>query len=489
MAISRFITALAAISLAFGGIHASAQDNVYPDKVKALFEKTDALETPGVSDVPIIAVPQCSKAASLVASIQKQGAQAVIIPETLDGPALREMAAQWDGAAIPEGWVKERSTFSILFYKAVTDRNIPHTGTSTLSKEIDNGLMRYDAALENIGVLTKKAKTFKKAKYLMDNILSIDAHGDLPCCYEDGYELGLRQHNQISLQKMQEGHLSSRVLISYQRQGPLDDASSLKAIAKCDGIIDEILADIDKNKAWCGLAKTEEDALRLKAEGKKAFFLGIENGYGIGNNANNVKHYAERGVVYITLSHMYDNAICHSSTHSADTTLGLTEFGRKVVSEMNRYGIMVDVSHTSSGTFWDCIKYSKAPIICSHSGAMAVFKHDRNITDSQIRALAEKGGLVMTYIVPNYMRPDKKNATIDDTMEHLLHCIKVAGIDHVGISCDFDGGGGGWGLNGDNDVINLTVRLLEAGFNDEDITKIWSGNFFRVLKAVRDCAD
>lgn len=87
------------------------------------------------------------------------------------------------------------------------------------------------------------------------------------------------------------------------------------------------------------------------------------------------------------------------------------------------------------------------------------------------------------------MRPDKKNATIDDTMEHLLHCIKVAGIDHVGISCDFDGGGGGWGLNGDNDVINLTVRLLEAGFNDEDITKIWSGNFFRVLKAVRDCAD
>ena len=468
-------------------IVAPAQEIHYPASVKALFERADAAILPDGSQRPLIAVPQSS--ASLVKKIQQLGASAVIIPPTWDGAALNEMAAAWDGVALEDGWVKEKDAFSVLFYKAVADRNIPHTGTSALSQEIDRGLMRCDGALPSLEALCKKAQVYKKAKALMDGILTMDAHGDLPCCYDEGARLGLRQTNQISLQKMREGHLGSRVLISYLGQKGLDEESSCQAFARCDGILDEILADIERNKEWCGLARTEADALRLKARGKKAFFLGIENGYGIGNDIRNVEHYAKRGVVYITLSHMYDNAICHSSTHSADTTLGLTPFGREVVAEMNRLGVMVDVSHTSSGTFWDCIKYSKAPIICSHSGAKAVFRHDRNITDEQLRALARKDGLVMVYIVPDYMVTDYSKVSIDDMMEHLLHCIKVAGIDHVGISCDFDGGGGGWGLNGDNDVINVTVRLLEAGFSDEDIAKIWSGNFFRVLNKVQALAE
>ena len=462
-----------------------AQDITYPESVRQLMEQADAKALPGHQAAPVIAIPQGRKAAALARSVQKAGASAVIVPETEDGAALRAMAAAWDGAAMPDGWVKETSAFSVLFYKVLADRNIPHTGSSALSQEMDKGLMRCDGALPSIEALCPKAATFKKAKRLMDSILSIDAHGDLPCCYEDGYELGVRQRNQVNLQKMEEGHLSSRVLISYLGQKGLDEESSAKAFAYCDGLIDEILADIEKNKEWCGLARTKEDAIRLKAQGKKAFFLGIENGYGIGNDIRNVEHYARRGVVYMTLSHMYDNAICHSSTHSADTTLGLTPFGREVVKEMNRCGILVDVSHTSSGTFWDCIELSSAPIICSHSGAKTVFKHDRNLTDDQLRALAAKDGLVMVYIVPDYMNPQKADATLDDFMDHLLHCIKMAGIDHVGISCDFDGGGGGWGLNGDNDTINITVRLLEAGFSDQDITKLWSTNFFRVLNAVQ----
>ena len=465
-----------------------AQENKYPENVKLLMEKADAQMLPGHQAAPVIAIPQCKKAAALTQLVQKAGASVVIVPETEDGAALGEMAAAWDGAAIPDGWVKENSAFSVLFYKAVADRNLPHTGTSALSQEIDKGLMRYDGALADMETLCQKAATYKKAKQLMDSILSIDAHGDLPCCYDEGFELGVRQRNQVGLQKMDEGHLSSRVLISNLGQKGLDEESSAKAFAYCDGLIDEILADIEKNKEWCGLAKTHEDAIQLKAQGKKAFFLGIENGYGIGNDIRNVEHYARRGVVYMTLSHMYDNAICHSSTHSADTTLGLTPFGREVVKEMNRCGILVDVSHTSSGTFWDCIELSSAPIICSHSGAKAVFKHDRNLTDDQLRALAAKDGLVMVYIVPDYMNPQKADATIDDFMEHLQHCIQIAGIDHVGISCDFDGGGGGWGLNGDNDTINITVRLLEAGFSDQDITKLWSTNFFRVLNAVQQIA-
>ena len=469
----------------FCALSLQAQENKYPENVKLLMEKADAQMLPGHQAAPVIAIPQCKKAVALTQLVQKAGASVVIVPETEDGAALGEMAAAWDGAAIPDGWVKENSAFSVLFYKAVADRNLPHTGASALSQEIDKGLMRYDGALADMETLCQKAATYKKAKQLMDSILSIDAHGDLPCCYDEGFELGVRQRNQVGLQKMDEGHLSSRVLISYQGQKDLDDESHAKAFAYCDDMIDQILADIHKNSAWCGLAKTHEDAIQLKAQGKKAFFLGIENGYGIGNDVRNVEHYARRGVIYITLSHMYDNGICNTSSHSADTTKGLTPFGREVVKEMNRCGILVDVSHTSSGTFWDCIELSTAPIICSHSGAKAIFPHDRNITDDQLRALAAKDGLVMVYIVPDYMNPQKADATIDDFMEHLQHCIQIAGIDHVGISCDFDGGGGGWGLNGDNDAINITVRLLEAGFSNEDIAKIWSGNFFRVLNAAQ----
>ena len=262
-------------SLAFCclGCQMWAQNSVYPKSVKSLFEQTDAGTRPGGVETPVIAVPDCPEAASLVKSIHDAGASAIIIPKTSDGVVIRDMAASWDGAAIPDGWVNASSAFSALFYKAIADRNIPHTGVSPLSAEIDKGLKRIDDALEDTGALVRKASTFRKARKLMDGMLTIDGHGDLPCCYDEGYELGVRQRNQISLQKMEEGHLSSRVLVSYVRQGELDEESSRKAFAKCDGLIDEIMADIEKNKTWCGQARTPEDALRLKAAGKKAFFV------------------------------------------------------------------------------------------------------------------------------------------------------------------------------------------------------------------------
>ena len=435
----------------------------------------------------VIAVPQCSKTTDLVRSLEKAGCKAVTVSSTTDSVALWIMAAGWDGAAIPDGWVSEKDEFSLLFYRTVADWNIPHTGASALSEELDRERMRIDGALPDETALCAKAATFRHAKELMDGILSIDGHGDLPCCYEDGCSLGKRLNNQINLPKMEEGHLSSCIAVSYVGQKGLDEESSRKAFELCDALIDQTLADIEQNSFRCGFARTEEEALALKASGKKAIFLAVENAYALGTDIRNVEHFAKRGVTYMTLSHMSDNAVCHSSTHSEDTTKGLTPFGRDVVRELNRCGVIVDVSHTSSGTFWDCIELSTAPIICSHSGAKSVFDHDRNLTDDQLRALAAKDGLVMVYIVQDYMAPkqDKDKVGINEMMDHLLHCIRVAGIDHVGISCDFDGGGGGWGLNGDNDVINITVRLLEAGFSDADITKLWSSNFFRVLKEVQ----
>jgi len=480
---------LAALSVFFlSSLFSFSQEIRYPDEVKYLFNSADDSETVSRKAAPVIAVPQCSAADRLSSEILKAGGAPVIVPSTTDGALLRDLAFTWDGAAFPQNWVKENDSFSVLFYKAITDLNVPCFGSSTLSKKIDSGLMRYPSAISSAMDLVRKASVYKEAKSIMDRIFTIDIHGDLPCRYDEGYSVGERADNQISIQKMDEGHLDSRVLISYLGQNHFEGNQPEKAFALCDSILDEILADVGENSSRAGIARTSAEASSLKREGKKAFFLGIENGYGVGEDISNVDHFAERGVVYITLSHMYDNAICHSSSHSADTTLGLTPFGVEVVERMNRDGILVDCSHTSSGTFWDCIKYSKAPVICSHSGAKSIFNHNRNLTDDQLRALRDNGGLVHVYIVPDYMDTDYDKVSIDYFMAHLLHCIEIAGIDHVGIACDFDGGGGGWGLNGDNDLVNITVRLLELGFSGGDIEKLWGGNFLRVLDRAQDVA-
>ena len=224
----------------------------------------------------------------------------------------------------------------------------------------------------------------------------------------------------------------------------------------------------------------------MKTEGKKAFFIGIVNGYGIGKDLKNIKRYKDMGVNYITLCHSYDNDICHSSTHSEDNTKGLTAFGRKVVKEMNKAGILIDLSHANEATFWDVMKLSKDPVFASHSGVMACCKSDRNLTDEQLRALAQNGGVIQICIYKKYQNEHPNEASVDDVVRHIDHAVKIAGIDHVGIGSDFDGGGGLLGCNGDNDMINITVKLIEKGYSEEAIRKIWGGNFFRILNQVRN---
>ena len=333
--------------------------------------------------------------------------------------------------------------------------------------------------------LIGKAETFQKAKEIHSRILSVDTHTDTPLWFTRGaFSLGWRKSNQVSIQKMEEGYLDSQFLAAFLAQKELDAESSQKAVEKCQKMLEGIFADVEKYKDYCGIALTEEDARRLKAEGKKAFFLGIENGYGIGKDIKNIKKYKDMGVQYMTLCHSYDNDICNSSSNTADASKGLTPFGRKVVKEMNKVGMLIDISHASEGTFWDAIKYSKDPIFASHSSVKALCDHDRNLTDEQLRALAKNGGVIHICIYGGYLNKDAKAASIEDVVAHIDHAVKVAGIDHVGIGSDFDGGGGVLGCNGDNDMINITVKLLEKGYSEEDIRKIWGGNFFRVLDHV-----
>ncbi len=333
--------------------------------------------------------------------------------------------------------------------------------------------------------LVSKADTFKMAKDIHTRILSVDTHTDTPLWFTRGnFSVGMRKSNQVSIQKMEEGKLDAQFLAAFLAQKELDEPSSQKAVEKCHKMIEGIYADVAKYKDECGIALTEEDARRLKAEGKKAFFIGIENGYAIGKDIKNVKKYKDMGVQYMTLSHSYDNDICNSSSNTADASKGLTAFGRKVVKEMNKVGMMIDVSHVSEGTFWDVIKLSKDPIFASHSSVRALCDHDRNLTDDQLRALAKNGGVIQICIYGGYLNKNEKEASVDDVVRHIDHAVKVAGIDHVGIGSDFDGGGGVLGCTGDNDMINITVKLIEKGYSEEDLRKIWGGNFFRVMNKV-----
>ena len=283
---------------------------------------------------------------------------------------------------------------------------------------------------------------------------------------------------------MEEGKLDAQFLAVFLAQKERDEASSKKAVEKCHKMIEDVYADVAKYKDDCGIALTEEDARRLKAEGKKAFFIGIENGYGIGKDIKNVKKYKDMGVQYMTLSHSYDNDICSSSTNTEDASKGLTAFGREVVKEMNKVGMMIDISHVSESTFWDVMKLSKDPVFASHSSVKALCNSDRNLTDEQLRALAKNGGVIQICIYGGYLNKNPKAASVDDVVNHIDHAVKVAGIDHVGIGSDFDGGGGVLGCAGDNDMINITVKLIEKGYSEEDIRKIWGGNFFRVMNEV-----
>lgn len=336
------------------------------------------------------------------------------------------------------------------------------------------------------GFLVKRAEVFQKAKDIHTRILSLDTHTDTPLWFRGGYSVGLRKNNQVSIQKMVEGKLDAQFLAAFLGQKEQDDASLQKAVEQCHTLIESIHSEIGKYKDYCGIALTEEDAWRLKAEGKKAFFIGIENGYGIGKDIKNIRKYKDMGVNYITLCHSYDNDICNSSTHTEDAKKGLTAFGRKVVKEMNKVGMLIDLSHASEGTFWDVMKYSKDPVFASHSGVKALCNSDRNLTDDQLRALAKNGGVIQICIFKRYQNERPDEASVVDVVRHIDHAVKVAGIDHVGIGSDFDGGGGLLGCNGDNDMINITVKLLDMGYSEEDIRKIWGGNFFRILNEVRN---
>ena len=330
-----------------------------------------------------------------------------------------------------------------------------------------------------------EADKYRRAKAIHRNALTIDSHTDTPLRFKGEYNIGNREKTQVCLPKMEEGLLDGQYLACWVKQGKCDAENTQKAVERVNFLIEGVYKQVENNKDIVEIARTSEDFKRIKSEGKKAFFLGVENAYGVGSSLKDIKRVQDLGVTYITLCHTKNNDYCDSSSDTVARWNGLSKFGKKAIKEMNRRGMMIDVSHASEKTFWDVIKYSKKPIIASHSSSRALYDHDRNLTDDQIRAVAKNGGVVQVCIVNEFLRKNKKDACLDDFMNHLCHIIDVAGIDHVGIGTDFDGGGGVKGCRGDNDLIRITVKLIERGHSEEDIAKIWGGNFLRVMDEVQ----
>ncbi len=332
--------------------------------------------------------------------------------------------------------------------------------------------------------LTAEAASFKAAKRLHEKTLVLDTHCDTPMFFEQGINFASRDPKiKVDLHKMTEGRQDAVIMVAYLEQKERTNEALLAATAKADRILNEIEQMVAANCTAVDIAYTPADLYRLKGQGKKAIMLGIENGYAVGKDLSNVERFRKRGVVYMTLCHNGNNDVCGSARYN-DEQLGVSPFGAQVIQEMNRVGMMVDLSHAGERSFYDTLDISRLPVVCSHSSSKSLCDHPRNLTDDQLKAIARKGGVVQVCLYSSFLRKDAP-ASICDAIEHLHHMVNIMGIEHVGIGTDFDGDGGIIGCNDSSELINLTRRFLLERYSEDDIRLIWGGNFLRVMEEVQ----
>ena len=389
------------------------------------------------------------------------------------------------------------------------------------------------AALISAGCSSTEEKLAKKADKIHASILTVDTHCDTPMEFTDpGFDLGVRSTDGcVDFPKMIEGGLHAEFFAVFTGQGPRNDSTFNIVKQNALFIFNAIHKNVEKNSEVAEIATTPQDAYRLKKSGKIAAFIGMENGYPIGKDLTLIKLYYDLGARYMTLAHTKNNDICDSSTDPAGPEHnGLSQFGIRVVKEMNRLGMIVDISHISDKSFYDVLKVSDAPVMASHSSCRALCASPRNLTDDMLVALKDNGGVIQICILGNYLKTPEPNpelesklkelkdkygdynalsdsvkkvvhraykdirksyekpATVKDVVDHIDHVVQVIGIDYVGIGTDFDGGGGVDGCSTASEMKNITIELLRRGYSKSDITKIWGGNVMRVLQRVEDLA-
>ena len=339
--------------------------------------------------------------------------------------------------------------------------------------------------------LVRQAAHYHEACDMHRRVLTLDTHCDTPMFFPQGVDFGSRDSRiLVDLHKMTEGHQDATIMVAYLPQPQMGETFSSKVAFDVSSpteyanlIFDKIEELVDKNRRHLSIARTPVDLMADKRQGRKSIMLGIENGLALNGQLQNLRHFAQRGIVYMTLCHNGDNDICDSA-RGCMTHNGVSQFGQQVIREMNRLGIMVDLSHASEKSFYDALKISDQPIVCSHSSCRALCDHPRNLTDEQMRALAAKGGVMQVTLYNGFLVKDGE-ATVLDALKHLEHAIKVMGIDHVGIGTDFDGDGGIRGFANSSEVINFTRQLMARHYTENEIQKIWGGNFLRVMSLIQ----
>jgi membrane dipeptidase len=441
------------------------------------------------------------------------------------------------------------------------------------------------AVLGTAGLVAQDDAVTTKARGIHERVMTLDTHNDISpnnftaeCNYTQ--DLG----NQVNLPKMIKGGLDASFFIVYVGQSTGDDAFTpagydrayKSAIEKFDAI-HRLTEQIAPDKI--GLALTSADARKIYASGRKVAFIGVENGYPIGEDITRVEEFQKRGARYMSLAHNGHSQLSDSNTGERDGWKwnGLSPLGKQVIAEMNRVGMMIDVSHPSKASMMQTLALTKAPIIASHSSVRKLANVSRNLDDEQLLALKKNGGVMQTVAFSSYVKVDSAErvaalnavrkefglpdntpltagggrgggggrganpcapaadaagrgpgrgagggggrgnalaaltddqraaiqkkvadvdaklppagrATVKDFVDHIDYAVKLIGIDHVGISSDFDGGGGVDGWNGADETFNVTLELVRRGYTEPQIGKLWSGNLLRVLDEVQAVA-
>jgi membrane dipeptidase len=245
--------------------------------------------------------------------------------------------------------------------------------------------------------------------------------------------------------------------------------------------------------ARVGLARTAGDARRIHASGRTVVFIGVENGYPVGADLAALGRFHALGARTMSLVHNGHSQLADSHTGERDGVWlhgGLSPLGRRAIAEMNRLGIIVDVSHASRASAMQSIALSRAPVVATHSAMRALCDRSRNLDDEQLRAIARAGGVAQVVAVAGHLRCGRARAaaSVRDLVDHVDHAVRIAGIDHVGISSDFDGGGGVDGWRGADETINVTRELVRRGYTEPEIERLWGGNLLRVLDRVQQVA-
>jgi membrane dipeptidase len=377
------------------------------------------------------------------------------------------------------------------------------------------------------------SEALDRARAMHGRIVTIDTHDDISFNFATAEVDPLNADRQVNLEKMRAGGLDVAFFIVFVGQTPRTPENYEKAKADAMTKFDAIHRMAEKMyPSLIELAYTPADVRRISGAGKLVAAIGIENGYVIGKDLTLIRKYYDLGARYMTLAHSQNNDICDSSTDPRGPEHnGLSAFGRDVVAELNRVGMMVDVSHVSKACMMQATALSTKPVVASHSSTRALADVPRNMDDEQLRAVARNGGVVQIVALGSYVKvdPTEKRAAIDtlrrsmgiigggrgalasltpeqraeyqrrlgeidtrwpgpnvaDFVNHIDHAVRIAGIDHVGISSDFDGGGGITGWRDASETMNVTAELIRRGYSEAQIRKLWGENLLRVWAAQR----